>query len=102
MYDDRYKDRVKYDWLTIKGMDIKVYHQKRTVNYADYKVGKYYVSVHDVEGEIGMNEKDLIGKTIEKIDIDGYGVEIRFTDGTEFVYNATDAGYSSWDISKER
>jgi hypothetical protein len=47
-----------------------------------------------------MDEKDLIGKTIEKIDIDGYGVEIRFTDGTEFVYNASDAGYSSWDISK--
>ena len=47
-----------------------------------------------------MDEKDLIGKTIEKIDIDGYGVEIRFTDGTEFVYNASDAGYSTWDISK--
>ena len=48
-----------------------------------------------------MDEKDLISKTIEKIDIDGYGIEIRFTDGTEFVYNASDAGYSSWDISKE-
>lgn len=47
-----------------------------------------------------MNKKDLIGKTIEKIDIDGYGVEIRFTDGTEFVYNASDAGFSCWDISK--
>ncbi len=47
-----------------------------------------------------MNGKDLIGKTIEKIDIDGYSVEIRFTDGTEFVYNASDAGYSSWDISE--
>ena len=51
-------------------------------------------------GEVGMNKKDLIGKTIEKIDIDGYGVEIRFTDGTEFVYNASDAGFSCWDISK--
>ena len=47
-----------------------------------------------------MNEKDLIGKTIEKIDVDGFGVEIRFTDGTEFVYNASDGGYSGWDISK--
>ena len=51
MYDDRYKNKVKYDWLTIKGMNIKIYHQKRTVKYADYKVGKYYVSVHDVKGE---------------------------------------------------
>ena len=48
-----------------------------------------------------MDEKDLIGKTIEKIDVDGYGVEIRFTDGTEFVYGASDGGYSSWDISKD-
>jgi len=47
-----------------------------------------------------MNEKDLIGKTIEKIDIDGYGVEIRFTDGTVFEYSASDGGYSYWDISK--
>ena len=47
-----------------------------------------------------MNGKDLIGKTIEKIDIDGYGVEMQFTDGTEFVYNASDAGYSCWDILK--
>ena len=47
-----------------------------------------------------MDEKDLINKTIEKIDIDEYGIEIRFTDGTEFVYNASDAGYSTWDISK--
>lgn len=47
-----------------------------------------------------MDEKDLISKTIEKIDIDGYGIEMRFTDGTEFVYNASDAGYSTWDILK--
>lgn len=47
-----------------------------------------------------MGEKDLIGKTIEKIDIDGYGVEIHFIDGTEFVYDASDGGYSTWHISK--
>lgn len=47
-----------------------------------------------------MTEKDLTGKTIKKIDIDGYGVKIRFTDGTEFVYNASDGGYSCWGISK--
>ena len=51
-------------------------------------------------GEVGMDEKDLIGKTIEKIDIDGFGIEICFTDGTVFEYNASDSGYSCWDISK--
>ena len=48
-----------------------------------------------------MNEKNLIGKTIETIDIDGFSVEIRFTDGTEFVYNGSDGGFSWWDISKD-
>ena len=48
-----------------------------------------------------MDEQDLINKTIEKIDIDGFGIEIRFTDGTEFVYSASDGGYSCWDISKD-
>ena len=47
-----------------------------------------------------MNEKDLIGKTIEKIEVDGYGIEMRLTDGTMFVYSASDGGYSNWDITK--
>lgn len=49
-----------------------------------------------------MNEKDLAGKTIEKIYIDGYGIEIYFTDGTELEYDASDGGFSVWDISKSR
>jgi len=28
--------------------DIKIYHQMRTVAYADYLPDKYYVSVHEV------------------------------------------------------
>lgn len=47
-----------------------------------------------------LNKEDLIGKMIETIDINGYGIEIHFTDGTEFVYYASDAGYSSWNILK--
>ena len=48
-----------------------------------------------------MNDKDLIGKTIKEIVVCGYGIEILFTDGTEFVYDASDGGYSCWDISKD-
>ena len=47
-----------------------------------------------------MTEKDLIGKTIESIEINGYGIEMRFTDGTVFEYDASDGGYSNWDITK--
>ena len=45
-----------------------------------------------------MDEKDLIGKTVKDAFIDGFGVNIIFTDGTELVYSASDGGYSSWDI----
>lgn len=34
--------------------------------------------------------KYLENKTIKEISIDGYGVYIIFTDGTEFVYGASD------------
>ena len=47
--DERYSKNVKYIWLTTADRSkIKIYHQKRTVKYADYKRGMYYVSVHEV------------------------------------------------------
>lgn len=45
-----------------------------------------------------MNEKDLIGKTIEKIDLDGFGIKVTFTDGTILTYVSSDDGFSLWDI----
>lgn len=50
--DERYKNHVKYYWLTINdGSNIKIYHQRAEVDYADYTAGKYYVSVHEVYKE---------------------------------------------------
>lgn len=46
------------------------------------------------------NENILIGKTIAKIDVDGFEVNIVFTDGTVFEYASSDGGYSSWNIHK--
>ena len=47
--DERYNKYVKYLWMTVNdGSDIKIYRQKRLVVYADYVVGMYYVSVHEV------------------------------------------------------
>lgn len=47
--DERYSKNVKYHWLTINdNSDVKIYHQMRTVAYADYLPDKYYVSVHEV------------------------------------------------------
>lgn len=47
--DERYAKNVKYIWATIDdGSNIKIYHQKKGVAYADYRPGMYYVSVHEV------------------------------------------------------
>lgn len=47
--DERYSKNVKYIWLTINdGSNVKIYHQRKGVSYADYKAGKYYISVHEV------------------------------------------------------
>lgn len=45
----RYNSTVKYEWLTTKDYsDIKIYLQRRTVPYADYKPGYFYISVFEV------------------------------------------------------
>ena len=49
-----WKDKVFYvEWRTKDQSNVKVYDQKRTVDYADYKVGLFYISPFDlfVEGE---------------------------------------------------
>lgn len=51
--DKNYCDIVKYNWLTIDdSSNIKVYLQKKKVSYADYLIGMYYVSPHEVEVKI--------------------------------------------------
>ena len=45
--EPRYSN-VKYIWLTIDdGSQIKIYYQKNTVSYADYKPRYYYISVYE-------------------------------------------------------
>lgn len=39
---------IKYLWLRIKGTNIKVYHQLRTVRYADYRPNYYYIDARVV------------------------------------------------------
>lgn len=41
-------------------------------------------------------------KKVEDFNMDGYGVHIKFSDGTLFDYYATDGGMSSYDIKKEK
>nr|MDD4188270.1 hypothetical protein [Bacilli bacterium] len=47
--DPKYSEHVKYYWLTPKDdSNMKVYYQKRTVSYADYKPEMFYVSPYEV------------------------------------------------------
>lgn len=47
--DPRYAEHVKYLWYTANDRsDVKVYLQKRAVEYADYKPGMVYISVYEV------------------------------------------------------
>lgn len=47
--DPKYKDTVKYNWLTVENdEDVKIYYQKRTVAYADYKVDMIYIDPREL------------------------------------------------------
>lgn len=43
----------------------------------------------------------LLGKTVASADVSGHAVRLKFTDGTEFDYDASDGGYSCWDVKKD-
>ena len=44
-----WKDKVFYvEWRSKDQSNVKVYEQKRTVEYADYKVGLFYISAFDL------------------------------------------------------
>lgn len=48
-FDTERYSNIKYYWYTTNDdSDIKIYLQRKSVTYADYKPGKYYVSVHEV------------------------------------------------------
>jgi len=47
-----------YEWRT-KEDNVKVYQQKRIVDYADYKIGLWYISPFDLLGE---NQSEIITK----------------------------------------
>lgn len=47
-----------------------------------------------------LDTKALVGKTIARIEVDGFDVDIVFTDGTVFEYESSDGGYSCWNIYK--
>lgn len=42
----------------------------------------------------------LTGKTIMEAHVDGFGIELKLSDGSVFTYSASDAGYSSWEIER--
>ena len=43
-------------------------------------------------------DKKLEGKTIKTANVDGFEVEIVFTDGSVFYYDASDGGFSCYSL----
>ena len=59
--EHQWTDRVYYvEWRTKDEGNVKIYDQKKTVDYADYKVGLIYISPFDlfVEGEPVITKLD--------------------------------------------
>lgn len=46
-------------------------------------------------------EKFLVGETIVKAEVGGYGIKLTFENNYVFDYDASDGGYSCWEIYKE-
>lgn len=46
-------------------------------------------------------DKKIVGKTIKKAKVDGGDVILEFTDGEVFEYNASDGGYSCFELYKK-
>lgn len=44
----------------------------------------------------------MIGKTIEQVFLDGYGILIVFTDGTEFNFDGSDGGCSTYELNEKK
>lgn len=48
-FSEKYKN-IKYYWYCLKqNCNIKIYLQKNTVTYADYKIGMYYIASDNIE-----------------------------------------------------
>ena len=48
MKEKRYAEHVKYHWYTTRDhANPKLYFQQKTVDYADYKVGMWYISPYE-------------------------------------------------------
>lgn len=44
------------------------------------------------------NDEKLIGKTIVYAEIGGYGIKLKFSDGSILDYSSSSGGYSCWEI----
>ena len=47
---------------------------------------------------MNKTEEALIGRTITKAEVDGYGITLELDDGMTFLYGASDGGYSTWEV----
>lgn len=68
LHAPQYKDRVKYHWLTTNDKsDCKIYFQQKTVSYADYLPGMYYISPYECALIPQRNLDEVISKCATQV-----------------------------------
>ena len=50
---------------------------------------------------MNKTEEALTGRTIAKAEVDGYGIVLELDDGITFLYDASDGGYSAWEVYED-
>lgn len=50
---------------------------------------------------MNKTEEALTGRTITKAEVDGYGITLELDDGKTFFYDASDGGYSMWEVCED-
>jgi hypothetical protein len=58
----KYSHKIYYLEFRTKSDNVKIYLQVKPVNYADYKIGKYYISPFDLLSDEGLIIEKLRGE----------------------------------------
>lgn len=55
--------------------------------------------IYQRDTDIEVNRvDDLIGRVIIAAEVDGFGIKLKLDDGSAFEYDASDGGYSTWEL----
>lgn len=81
---EKYADVVYYVEYRTKPDNIKIYHQRKYVGYADYVPDKFYISKEDLVLKEECDIQESVHKSVQKKKKEAKAKQLRLTDFTEF------------------